>query len=187
MIKRGHHIMLFIFAIITTFVVFFSYVYMNKIIDNSMARTVEQRSIIDSEKSGKSKEQILVKAYNETEQSRADLTKMFIPSEKAVIFIEALESISKISGSKVVISGTETEALDNSSLVQMGGIHAHIESQGSWSQIMKVLRLIETLPFLVTVDRLQLVASNTNVTSKKIPKTEWKISFDVRSPMINIK
>lgn len=187
MIKRGHHIMLCIFAIITTLVVFFSYLYMNKIINNSVLRTVEQRSIVDSEKSGKSKEQVLIKTYNDTEQDRASITKMFIPSEKAVIFIEALESLSTKVAAKVTISGTETENMDNSSLVQMGGIHAHIDAQGAWSEVMKTLRLVETMPFLVTIDRLQLVASNLPSVNKKAPKTEWKLSFDVRSPMINIK
>ena len=179
--------MLCIFAIITTLVVFASYFYMNEIINRSTSRTIEQKSIVDSERTGKSKEQILVRSYNDTEKDREALAKMFIPSEKLVVFIEALESIIPKVSAKVLISGTETEPLDNSSLVQIGGVRAHIESQGSWSEIMKTLRLVETLPFIVYVDRLQIVSSVPSIPVKKNQKTEWKISFDVRSPTINIK
>jgi hypothetical protein len=115
-----------------------------------------------------------------TAAERAELSSYLIPSNNAVSFIQALESIGPASGARVTISSISDSNLDSAAPGTIGAISASIAASGSWGSVMRTLRLLETLPYQSSIDSVTLSAGGMNPSDAKTqPVKAWQLSLTV--------
>jgi hypothetical protein len=136
------------------------------------------RDIVAAEEQNATSEQGLSQIYQSTVDARARLHTLFIPTDAAVQIIEALEGIGAKTGAAVELSAISADNLDAAEAGTIGKIDAHITANGSWASVMRSLKLVEDLPYPVSVSNVTLASGGP--TSKR----EWEVSFEVKVPII---
>lgn len=123
-----------------------------------------------TERNQASQDKTIVSLLASTVADRAHLSDAFIQGDQLVNFIERFEAIG------ADLSSIQTDDLSVAPKGTVGHIHAHVDGQGSWSQVMKLLLLTEKLPYSIAIDHLQLSARSVD---PKKRSALWGISFDV--------
>lgn len=163
-----------ILAIAVTLLVGTLYAYLYWQVSVSVEKAVAARDIANVERANKAREKDMFRLYESTMADRALLSGYFIPSDAAVQFIEAVESIGPISGAEVNLTAIDADELPNAKPGTRGTIRAHVEAKGTWIAVYKTLLFAESLPYKVTIDKVRLDSA----IAEKGPR-EWKISFDI--------
>lgn len=120
----------------------------------------------------------LVNLFRTTTASRARLESLFVKESTAVSFIEALEAVGPQSNVKVQISSITPAKFADATPGAQGILRAHLETQGSWDSVMKVLMLVELLPYQVSISNARfdmIQGGNTR---------QWKLSIDVEAVQV---
>jgi len=172
------HISLLVLAVVVLLVVAAVNVYMHQKVSVSVEHAVLARDIVVAEQENATNEQGLSQVFQSTTAARARLHSLFIPSDAAVQIIEALEGIGAETGATVDLSSISADNLDAEPSGTIGSIDAQISADGSWASVMRSLKLVEDLPYPVTVSDVSL--SSGGAASKR----EWKVSFKVKVPII---
>ncbi len=190
-----------ILAIAVTLLVAARYVYMEWQVNVSVAKAILARDLVIAAQGSKSREQDLLKLYDNTAENRARLKGLFIPSNETVHFIEVMESMGPQSGATLTLSSIAADPLDKAKAGTFGSASAHIDATGSWFEVFKVLKLAENLPYKVYVNNVRLDTSGlptapapapTATTKTPAAKTkvlkskQWRISFDVNAVIIAV-
>lgn len=169
-----------IFSAIVFAVCVSSYVYMHTNMSRLIDRTAVARNSVLSEMTKKGYAKELSNLYERTKEERGRIRSFFIGEEKAVTFIESLESIEKKSGSEMTIASIESDKPKEDGAV-IGSVKARVEANGSWVSIMKTLKLAETLPYEINISKVRLDSSGLGTASSK---KEWRISFNIEASSI---
>ncbi len=157
------------------------YCYMYWQVNVSVAKAMVARELAHTEEDNKLREKDLVKLYQSTAADRALLGSFFIPSDKTVQFIEAVESIGPQAGAELTLSSIEADPLDKAVPGTRGNVHARVDAEGSWTAIYRVLLFAERLPYKLMVDNVHIDTSG--LVSAKGSRG-WRISFDINAVLI---
>ncbi|MES2216693.1 MAG: hypothetical protein V4481_05375 [Patescibacteria group bacterium] len=169
-----------ILAFAITLLVGALYCYMYWQVNVSLGKAVVARELARTEEDNKSREKDLIKLYQSTAAERAQLGSFFIPSDKTVQFIEAVESIGPQSGAELDLSDIAADPLEKAAPGTRGNVHAHVEAHGSWAAVYRVLLFAERLPYKLIVSDVRMETSGL---ADKGPR-EWRISFDINAILI---
>lgn len=178
--SRHSYTFLLMISIATTCVVFGVYAYMTHTLSTSVAASLAAREAVASAQANKNREQAFMQVYQSTASSWARLPTFFIPSNNAVSFIEAIESLGGQTGATVALSAINADTLDSAAAGTLGKIGAHVDVNGTWSAVMRTLELAEILPFKASVGNIHLDEESTDKAGKHI----WRMSFDVTAGLI---
>jgi len=180
--KHPGHTSFLILAASVTLLVGALYLYMHYQVNISVSKATAAREVAQKEGAYKEKEKDVLKMYQATVAERAQLAGYFIPADKTVDFIEAVESIGPISGGSLLLSSIEADPLDVTKPGTQGKVHAHVEAHGSWVSIMKMLMFAERLPYKVTINNIHIAYEGTGDT--KNASREWRLSFNIEANII---
>lgn len=101
----------------------------------------------------------LRKATENTSDQKQKITDLFVGENKAVDFIGEVESLAKASNLSYSTKSIENSDAGNLSEQNKDLLTITISTTGSWSNTIKFIRLIETLPYSVRVESLDLTSA----------------------------
>ncbi len=187
--KHNHSTFLFMAILVGLFALsVYGYLYYR--IDLSLEKTAKAQSLVNSAALTKERENTFMQTYDKTASKWSKLQELFVKSGEVVNFIEAVESLDSLSGSKVSISSIEADNLDNAPVGKEGFIRMNVSAKGSWQSVMKALSLAEALPYKVTINNVQANVSLENMESNKDIKGDlvsrvWSLSFSLQAAMVS--
>ena len=106
------------------------------------------------------------KEYDQTAASRALLPSLVVSKGSVVSFIKAIEAVGRDSGASVSISSISSASASDGAQPLIKGT---VAVAGSWSQAMRAVRMVEDLPYALSVTGLRLAASD----------KAWTASMDI--------
>ncbi len=175
--KHHHsHIALLMIALAITLFVCALYGYMNYAIGASLDRALAAREAVKHEQIYSNQKQNLTKLYSDTADDRAALSSFFVADDQKVAFIEKIESFGGSTQAKVSLSNIVADDLATSPAGTLGRISIRVDAVGSWSSIMRVLKMAETLPYKSSVSGVRVDVSGPAPDAKD-PKREWHLTF----------
>jgi hypothetical protein len=135
-----------------------------------LAKDIQKVQKMDKDQIAKSKE-----LFDHSKPNRDFLESLFVPKKDIVSFIESIESVGDSTGAVVEITsiGEVNDELEPDSVV--GILKAHVQAKGTWSQVSKVLVMLETMQKSVTLDKLRL----DKVADTQKDSGQWNISVDI--------
>lgn len=155
-----------------------SYIYMYRGTFNLVEKTTIARSVMGSSEVTRLQEKEILNLSRKTEESRKRMNDVFVPSQNAVNFIKAIESIGDNSGATVVISSIKSSAPDTTvGSVKIGKVTANVNVTGSWTNVMRSLELFESLPYISEISRISLTSAG-GVSTKDVEQ-KWQLAFDI--------
>jgi len=170
------HIPLLIFAIVILLVVISLYGYMYQATGASVDRARTAIDFVASEQGNSSKAKVLSNLASSTLMDRNRLSTFFVSSDDIVSFITAIEALGPASQSTVVITSIDADPLTNAISGAIGHAHAHIDANGSWSSVMRLLDLAEQMSYIVSISHVRLSNGSSDLKSANT----WKLAFDIQ-------
>jgi len=166
-----HHTILLILALSVTLLVGAVYGYMHYVVKISITRAATARDIVALEKANKGREQDVRALHQRTAEARGSLSQFFIPADRVVEFIEAIEALGPQTESIVTLSSINDIPPGQIEGSAYGLARAHVEVRGSWSSVMRALSLAENFPYAISVKgtRVNSVGSGAG--------SSWKAEF----------
>lgn len=155
------------------------YAYMHYSIGVSLERALAAREAVKNEQIYKEQKAKLTSLYDETTHDRGQLASFFVADDQKVAFIEKIELLGDTTQAKVVLSGIVADDLATNPPGTLGRISVHVDAMGSWSSIMRVLKLAETLPYKSSVSgvRVDVTGGSSDEKGTKESKREWRLTF----------
>lgn len=117
------------------------------------------------------KEQQLKSSQNivsDTESVRRELDSYFISKGGVVDFLEKIESFGSDANVLVEVKSVEIEAIGESKLIDH--LNIIVSAEGDWSDVFYFLNLIESQPFSISTNRMNLEESSKG--------EEWRLNLD---------
>ncbi len=110
-----------------------------------------------------------------TTEKREELDKHFVTSDDIVPFIQYIESLDTLSGGVL-----EIDAVDIATLSEKPVLSVSLNMSGTYSQVYRLLRMLEEMPYEISLSSLTLNVTEFNsVVGTLIPEIpEWKASID---------
>lgn len=183
---KNNHSLLLIFAIIVTLFVATVYGYMYYRLEVSAQKILDSQSIIQSNELARQREKSFLETYKATATKWSSLQDLFIQSNKVVDFIEIVESYGPLTKTELAISSISADNLDNSPAGKEGKIQMHINVKGQWNSVMRVLSLLENLPYKSTISNFRANANVNSSAKGSEPKSVWDMSLDLQVAMIAV-
>lgn len=183
---KNNHSLLLIFAIIVTLFVASIYGYMYYRIEISAQKIIDAQSIIQSNELAKKREKNFLDTYKATASKWSSLQDFFVRSNDVVSFIEIIESYGPLTKTDVAISAISADNFDNAPVGKEGKIQMHINVKGQWNSVMRVLSLIESLPYKSSISNFRANASVNSSAKKDEIKSVWEIALDLQVAMISV-
>jgi hypothetical protein len=186
--KIYKHTTFLIFAISVTIFVIMIYAYMHYKISILVDGITAKREALLTAEYNENHEKEVLDIYKSTIAKWSRLPDYFVPSNRVVGFIEAIEAIGSKNGGTVSISSIDADNLEATTTGKLGKIRAHVGVGGSWPAVMGALKLAEVLPYQVSIDNVSFAVSTINSDEKiKEVKHGWKLSFDIVATEIATK
>lgn len=179
--SRHTHIVLMALMLTIFFCIVALYFYINTAVHKSTDRAILARDIAVVEYSDKNQENDLLKIYTETADDRATLKEFFVSDTEIIPFVESLEALGPVSGSSLKITALESEDQSGLKKGTLTSLRAKVDVTGSWSSVMRALKLSETLPYDISISGVRFVQGGS--TDDK-SKTAWSASYDIKVTMI---
>lgn len=173
--RTNPHIVALLFASFVLIAVAALYASMYHAVQTAVARVSVARADVAAQQYKDFQEKELSKTSGTTEALRSRIRSLFVDSGDEVAFIESLESLSTHSGATVTLSSIAADKVDPG---KTGSMQVHVSSSGSWTSVMKVVKLSETLPYVVSVSHLRL---DTSGIDDKRGSPTWHAEFDIRA------
>jgi len=166
-----HHAILLILAFSVTLLVGVVYGYMHYVVKISITRAAIARDIVAMEKANKGREQGVQALHQRTIEARDSISQFFIPANRVVEFIEAIEALGPQTRSIVTLSSIDDIPPGQIDGSVYGLARAHVEARGSWSSVMRALSLAENFPYAISVKdtRVDSIGSG--------GESSWKADF----------
>ncbi len=164
------HYILIISAILCILASSGAYYFVYKQAIGQADKYVKVNKELENEDSKKQTEQDLVKTYESTKVSRAQLLSFFVKEDKVVSFIEMVEKVGDQSKTKLELSSINN---DN------GIIKTNISVKGSWNNVITALMIIENLPLSLNIKNVRL--STSSGLDKKSSGWELQLSIEALS------
>ena len=131
------------------------YFYFTYYIDSLTQKTSELKNDIQVSEIKYTRLESLRKATENTSDQKSKIGELFVGQSDAVNFIGKIENLAKDAGLAYVTKSVETEPLpgdDQSKEL----ITINMNTTGLWSNTVKFLKLIETLPYSLKINSLRL-------------------------------
>ncbi len=195
--KTNHrHYILFLFALCAAAASVGVYFILYKTILTQAAQSFQISAELSQESDKKKHEQDLASVYAKSVEDRGKIDSSIVSQAKIVTFIEAVESIESQAGVKLELSNLRTdEAVTDKNPISH--LSAHVDVDGSWSNIMRTLLLLQNMPFAAAIDSVKInrttdlssVASSptSSVSGKKgasapvsSKSPSWNLSADIK-------
>ena len=176
---KHSHVPLLILAVSVTLVVAGMYVYMYNATGIAVERASLARDAMVTEQHDQLQSRAIYDLASSTAADRDSLTSLFISPDNIVSFITLLESLGAQTGNKVTVSSIDADNMANSAPGTVGHAHAHVDTRGSWTQMMTVLSLAENLPYVGTLNHVRF--NSNNIGGKQ---ADWSLSFDVQVSLL---
>lgn len=142
----------------------------NNIESQSSVISSKLQAIYDETSSAK-----LLKANRElvasTETERLQLLNHLVSSDGIVEFIESLEKLGPKTGSTVSISSINSEDDSAKPAGSVTLVRALVRATGSWGGSMKMISLLENLPYEVNFDRVRIHSQG----------KAWEMTFELQT------
>jgi hypothetical protein len=106
------------------------------------------------------------------------LDETFVYSDDIAGFVESLELQAKVSHNSISISNIN---LDQGSSFRIKPLTAHIDINGSWSDVLTLIGRLERTPMSISINRVSLSKMG-DVQQKK---SSWRSSFDIKTFVID--
>ncbi len=161
-----------------------AYAYMYNDTISHTEHAIAARSAVSDEVRREQQSKDILTLASSTAASREAVKHFFVPTDDAVTFIQAVESIGSASGASLSIQSIAAVPSGPTKPGTIGTITAHITMSGSWTTIMKALELFENLPYRSSIDRLSL---STSVAPDRAGQAvhSWSAGFDITAPTLN--
>ena len=109
-----------------------------------------------------------------TESKRLELESHFVTSDELVSFIEYIESLDTISGGTLVIDEVDVGDEQGEPVLKVS-----LSASGKYKEIYKLLSLIETMPYEVSIPTFDLsVADIVSGAGASSVESEWNAEID---------
>ena len=184
--KTNHrHYILILFAILATALAVGVYVILYKTILTQAAQSFQISYELSQENEKKQHEQDLASIFAKSADDRERNDHSLISQAKIVSFIEMVESIEKQANVKLELSNLHNDDVitDKNPITYL---YAHVDAEGTWTNVMRTLLLLENLPYASIVDDVKILRitelSSTSVSSSKKapPAPTWGLSVNLR-------
>ncbi|TSD03139.1 MAG: hypothetical protein Athens071416_200 [Parcubacteria group bacterium Athens0714_16] len=120
---------------------------------------------------------LIKKIIKETGAEQSSLDLCFVSSNGVVDFIKTIELVSELVG---VTVDTKTVGVENSELIKNVNVETlsvEFVIQGSWTQTLEFLSLIENIQYDTTIERMSI----NKFTDAETKKESWKSSFTIKA------
>jgi len=186
---------LLIFASVSAAIMVGFYAYSVHYVQGLVDDTASLRSDIEQDQAQYQHLQVLHDAIASTGDDKQKITHYFVPAGGAVDFITSFEKAAVSSSLKFT-----TVSIDTSSIPELDSqgkelLDVVFSTEGSWSNTLHFLSLLESLPYSVSIDRVEvsssgeapsLVGSGSDIQKGQPGKTvqpgpsDWKTSLSFR-------
>lgn len=168
--NHRHHILLILafFAIIGSVC---AYVVLHNVIKSQSIRAHDGLHELTVTDEKKKREADTASLYAKTTLEREYLTRVVLPKENIIDFIQLLEQTAIDVGVELELSGVTDESVISPD--KIGYFKGHIEINGAWSNVMRALIMIENIPYSVAISDVRL----NNGSDQKLP---WSLSLDLK-------
>lgn len=122
-----------------------------------MDKTVSDRMIgIESELEKEKQLQSIRNLMNDTKSELGQIANFFIQPAGSVEFIELVESLAKIASIKMEIESVGIDAAKNKTSSSTESFRVSLKTEGSWANNMHLLGLLESVPYKLAFDSINL-------------------------------
>lgn len=122
-----------------------------------MDKTVSDRITgIESELEKEKQLQSIRNLMNDTKSELGQIENFFIQPAGSVEFIELVESLAKIASIKMEIESVGIDIAKNKTSSSTESLRVSLKTEGSWVNNMHLLSLLESAPYKLTVDSINL-------------------------------
>jgi hypothetical protein len=94
----------------------------------------------------------------DTKQKRAELDTYFVGSDAIVPFLEQLEGLSSSTGATITVDSVSRPNKNGDGPIEP--LELTVNTTGEWADVYHLFRLLETLPYSVTINRASLSAGS---------------------------
>lgn len=140
------------------------------------ARLTQTESAVKKDESLRSIKNLM----NDTKKEREQIAGFFVQPNGTVDFIEAVESLGGMTGVKIEIDSVGVEALKNKTASSAESFRLSLKTEGSWSNTMRLLSLLENMPYKISFEKVNLGkisgGSGTNSGGEQAP-SYWRGTF----------
>lgn len=177
--KNAHKKYYFLIASVAALVLsVLAYVAMYKAVHSAYDEALLAEAKVEAGQKTSTEGQKVITLYEETKQARQKIENSFVPDDKPVAFIEALEALSNKTDSAVSLSAVSADDTTNLKPGSLAKINAKVDFGGSWRDVMKVLSLAEVMPFRTEIKSVRLESSTADSVRY------WRLSFSVGSSIL---
>ena len=120
------------------------------------------------------------------QNSNGDIVKVnnsILGSDGDVAFIEQLETVAKDNGLAVIINSLSVEDIPNVTSDNLISLKIRTSVQGSWMGMVTFLTKLESLPFVMRVEKFDLTNSSDNPIGLSTPASSaqnWQATIEIR-------
>lgn len=134
-------------------------------VGDQTVKTLSAENAVATEQQTAARQKGIADSLTTTAADRARIGTFLISSDETVPFIEKIESVGHQSSSTVSLVSI---SIDSSK------IHAHVTVQGSWTNMMRAVHLIESLPYSLSMDNIGISLLGPRI---------WSAGFDISIPL----
>jgi hypothetical protein len=192
MYANHRHYTLFVFAIAAFVASSFCFIYMREKIYTQATRAVEITSEVKQLEDQKAHDLEVKNAYAKTAEEQTQINSYIVPKDKIVDFIETVENVGTETSSSVQLSNIVTKEIVKGKKVEdnFTSMTAHVDALGTWPSLMRVLTLVENLPYSESISNMHITTdvgaevpedTHASTTPKTAPKAKtWNMGFDIK-------
>jgi Tfp pilus assembly protein PilO len=150
-------------------VLFGMYGYLFYVVNDKNKETAVLYAASHQQAADKEKIQGLERTLKDTAKDRDSISKYFVSKTNAVTFIEQIEKVGKSANVVLSVNTVSDDAKD------MGGIQLSFSATGGFSDIYRLIALVESLPYKVTLKKTDIQKTE----ERKEGVAVWKGNFTV--------
>ncbi len=171
--KNNKTTIIFLISLVIALFTISVFVFLMKVVENKNIHIQSVSSALEEKETEKSQIDKIKKNADMIKESQDKINLYFVDSTNITTFINYLESVGSLGGTTLTVQNVDIPD-------QQGNqISARILIDGSFSNVMKTLQMMENVPYKVHFNSVYL---NKNVSSdqngqlnvKKMPKTYWE-------------
>jgi len=177
------HIYMLVSAVVVIVAAIGLYDFMYHLTGSMTDAATSSREEVIVQNQDQSEADVITSLYRSTAVDRSSIHGLFIRTGDAVTLIKAIESVGTVSGASVKISSISDGQAENSVEPVTGQINAVVSVDGSWSALIRSLKLLEALPYQSSIGHVSI---GTSVVSggKADSQRKWQMTLDLVAPTL---
>lgn len=117
---------------------------------------------------------------NDTKKEREQIASLFVQPNGTVDFIETVEFLGRVAGIKLEIESVGVDALKGKTGSSTESFRLSFKTEGSWSGTMRLLSLLENMPYKISFENINLgkvSGGSKSSDSKEQASSYWNGNF----------